>query len=56
VQQAIRSLGYPRGEFLSPEGFQWITPTKSIKRVINVSDFYNEGKRKKVYDPFLAKI
>jgi len=31
VQQAVKPLGYPRGGVLSPEGFQRITPTKSIK-------------------------
>ena len=32
VQQAVKPLGYSRGGVLSPEGFQRIAPTKSIKK------------------------
>ena len=39
VQQAVKPLRYPRGGVLSPEGFQRIAPTKSIKkRKKNVSE------------------
>ena len=37
MQQAVKPLGYPRGGVLSPEGFQWIAPTKSQEKE-NVSE------------------
>ena len=32
MQQAVKPLGSLRGRVLSREGFQWIIPTKSIKK------------------------
>ena len=37
VQQTVKPLSYPRGRVLSHESFQWIAPTKSIKKEKNVS-------------------
>ena len=41
VQQAVKPLGYPRGGVLSPEGFQQIAPTKSLKKDKSVSENFD---------------